>query len=70
MLGGRKVAEVGEGVQRIQGNFPRGRRKSKACNGGRLIKESGNLGILVSHPRDFSCHLLRCVSTGKGLRSE
>lgn len=53
-----------------QGNFPRGQTKSEAFTGGRLIKGNRSPGILVSHPRDPSCYLLRPVSTGEGLRAE
>lgn len=35
-----------------------------------MIKGNGNLGVLVSHPRDLGYHLLCPVSTGEGLRSE
>lgn len=36
-----------------------------------MIKGKGSLAILVSHPRDLSCHLLRCdpaaLERGSGL---
>lgn len=56
------------GFPRTQVTF-QGQDKVKGLYWGRLMEGNSNLGILVSYPRDPSCHLLCPVSTGDGLRS-